>query len=191
MWHMGPSLGANGELGRAWRVTASSGRRLFMRCEADQRQSPGRDHCGKGSPESTRNGGNQKSPCNHYRHLFEPSDDPRPVDSSSSKVLPGVMNEPPDAFLAPRGINPPMEHRGLHLDVKDERTNEAKTIWPEAYDERGGETDRPGFRCSLSDRYFDIETLHLLVDFSTAVPDRAPSPFGGHIPYALCKQQRK
>jgi len=49
MWHTGPSLGANGELGRAWRVGASSGRRLFMRCEADQRQSPGRDHCGKGS----------------------------------------------------------------------------------------------------------------------------------------------
>ena len=51
MWHimMGPSLGANGELGRACRVGASSGRQLFMRYEADQRQSPGRDHCGKGS----------------------------------------------------------------------------------------------------------------------------------------------
>ena len=49
MWHMGPSLGTNGELGRACRVGASSGRQLFMRCEADQRQSPGRDHCGKGS----------------------------------------------------------------------------------------------------------------------------------------------
>jgi len=70
-----------------------------------------------------------------------------------------------------------MEHRGLHLDVKDERTNEA-------YDERGSETDRPGFNCSLNDRYFDIETLPLLVDFSTAVP--GPGAIAVWRSYPLC-----
>jgi len=31
------------------------------------------------------------------------------------------------------GIDPPTEHRDLHLDMKDEQTNEAETVRLEAY----------------------------------------------------------
>jgi len=82
----------------------------------------------------------------------------------------GIAGNRPIRFWHPGGLDPPVEHRDVHLVVKDERTNEVETIWLEAYDGKGSKTDRPGIRCSLNDRRFDIETLPLLVDFSTAVP---------------------
>jgi len=36
-------------------------------------------------------------------------------------------------FRHPGGIDPPTEHRDLHLDMKDEQTNEAEAIRLEAY----------------------------------------------------------